>query len=118
MTDGGVHDGIADDGVAFFDRVPVNGGLGDAAGEDRDFFHAPERFFRPRDRVFGLLVDRRHVFLVGDHHVAVDHAQEVFGVGADVHIIVAVYPEPAHHQHPRFLAPDILQDLFEGLAVE
>ena len=50
--------------------------------------------------------------------MAVDHAQEVFGVGADVHIIVAVYPEPAHHQHPGFLAPDILQDLFEGLAVE
>ena len=41
MADGGIDDRIADDRMAFFDGIAMNGGLGHAACKDRNFFHPP-----------------------------------------------------------------------------
>ncbi len=118
MTDCRIDHGIADDGMALFDRVPMDGRLGHTTGEDRNPFHALQRFFGPGDGVFRLCIDGRHVLAVGDQHIARRAAQQVFGVAADVHILVAVHADAAHDQEPGLFLPDILNNFFERLAVQ
>ena len=83
-----------------------------------NLFHPAEGFFSPGDRVFRQRIDRRHIFPVRHQDIAGRGPQEIFRVAADVHILVAVHADPSDDQQCRDIFAHILNDLFEGLAVQ
>src|SRR5574341_1085578 len=118
MADGGIDHGVADDGVALLDRIPVNGSLGHATGEDRDLLHATQGLFSPGDRVFRLRIDRRHVFPIRHEDVTRGATKEILRVASDIHILVAMDTDAADDQESRDILAHILDNLFERFAVE
>ena len=104
--------------MPFFNGIAVNRGLGDAAREYRNLFHPQQGFLGPGDGVFRLGVDRRHEFFIGDQDVAGGRPEQVLGVAADVHVVVAVYADTPDDQQPGLLLTHVLEDFFEHLAVQ
>ncbi len=104
--------------MAFLDGVAVNRGLGNAPGKHGDPFHPTEGFFSPGDRVFRQRIDRGDVFPIRHQDIAGRGPQEIFRVAADVHVLVAVHADPTDDQQCRDILAHVLNDLFEGLAVQ
>ena len=95
----------------------MNGGLGNTSSKYRNLFHAEQGFFCPGHGVFRLGINRWHKLLIGDEYITTSCPQEIFGVAANIHVIVAMYTDSSHNKEPRFFLAYILQDFFKGFPV-
>src|SRR5918997_188684 len=98
-------DGVADDGAR---RHPHH--------EAGDAVEALQRLLGPRHVLFGRVEVRGLVLVVRDEHVGGQVAHHVLGVAADVHLVVGVVADAAHHDQGRVDLVDVLHRLLEGLA--
>ena len=98
-------DGVADDRAR---RHPD-----DEAG---DAVEALQGLVGPGHVLFCGVEVRRLVLVVADEDVGRQVAHHVLGVAADVHLVVGVVADAAHHDQRRVDLVDVLHRLLEGLA--
>src|SRR5829696_5970346 len=113
-----VYDAGGYDGVTLLDGVTDDGARRHPHHEAGDTVEALQRLLGPRHVLFGRVEVRSLVLVVRDKDVRGQVAHHVFGVAADVHLVVGVVADAAHDDHRRVDLVHVLHRLLERLACE
>src|SRR5215211_3689160 len=113
-----VDDARGYDRVALLDGVTDDGPCRHADDEAWDTVEPLQGLLRPRHVLFRGVEVGGLVLVVGYEDVRRQIAHHVLGVAADVHLVVGVVADAAHHDHRGVYLVYVLQRLLERLAGE